>query len=107
MKIKTFRLILIFSLLTLSFYTKASDTLEIRSHNNVRLNWYGDFYTKTKFPDANDQFKQILLKFTIGCPSIGCSDWDYTTKVFARRQIGTDTVSVLKPKYKIFSAGFG
>ena len=26
-------------------------------------------------------YRKILLKYTLGCPSGGCSDWDYTTKI--------------------------
>lgn len=82
-------------------YSAASDTTIIRSHNGTHLNWYGNFFTKTKFPEIDSNYKQILLKFTIGCPSGGCSDWDYTTKVFARRKIGIDTVIVKTPNYKL------
>jgi hypothetical protein len=47
-----------------------------------------------------------MMKYTIGCPTNGCSDWDYTTKVFARRKIGIDTVILQKPKYKLGNLAF-
>lgn len=86
------KLLVLFSFFYVSIYTVlAQDTVHIRSHNETHMNWYGDFYTKTKFPPVDSSFKKIILKYTIGCPSNGCSDWDYTTKVFARRPIGIDT----------------
>lgn len=76
-----------------SLLAKAADTLHVRSHNETHLNWYGNFYQKAKFPEANISIKNIKLKLTIGCPTNGCSDWDYTVKVFARRVIGVDTAN--------------
>ena len=86
-------LIFLICLSTNTFLANAQDTTHVRSHNATHLNWYGDFITKTKFPSADTSYKKILLKFTIGCPSIGCSDWDYTVKVYARRPIGVDTAN--------------
>ena len=101
---------LLFALLIVVFqkfsFSAAGDTTIIRSHNGTHLNWYGNFFTKTKFPEIDSNYKQILLKFTIGCPSGGCSDWDYTTKVFARRKIGIDTVIVKTPNYKLGAQNF-
>jgi hypothetical protein len=84
-------LILLICLSTNAFFVNAQDTTHVRSHNGTHLNWYGDFVTKTRFPAADTSYKKILLKFTIGCPTNGCSDWDYTVKVYARRPIGVDT----------------
>ncbi len=86
-------LILLICLTTTSLVAQAGDTLHVRSHNETHLNWYGNFYQKAKFPDANISIKNIKLKLTIGCPTNGCSDWDYTVKVFARRPIGVDTAN--------------
>lgn len=85
--------ILLICLTTTSLVVQAGDTLHVRSHNETHLNWYGNFYQKAKFPDANISIKNIKLKLTIGCPTNGCSDWDYTVKVFARRPIGIDTAN--------------
>lgn len=86
-------LIFLICLSSNAFLVSAQDTTHVRSHDATHLNWYGDFITKTKFPSADTSYKKILLKFTIGCPSIGCSDWDYTVKVYARRPIGVDTAN--------------
>lgn len=104
------RKFLLFVILTLAIHnislSAASDTLLIRSHDNTHLNWYGNFYTKTKFPSADSSYKQILMKYTIGCPTKGCSEWDYTTKVFARRKTGIDTVVTNYPKYRLNTQNF-
>lgn len=86
-------LIILICLSANTFLANAQDTTHVQSHNGTHLNWYGDFITKTKFPSTDSSYKKILLKFTIGCPSIGCSDWDYTVKVYARRPIGVDTAN--------------
>ncbi|MCF8284787.1 MAG: hypothetical protein K9I48_07405, partial [Sphingobacteriales bacterium] len=91
-------LILLICLSANAFQANAQDTTHVRSHNATHLNWYGDFITKTKFPSADTSYKKILLKFTIGCPTNGCSDWDYTVKVYARRPIGVDTAG--QPVYE-------
>jgi hypothetical protein len=91
-------LILLICLSANAFLANAQDTTHLRSHNATHLNWYGDFITKTKFPSADTSYKKILLKFTIGCPTNGCSDWDYTVKVYARRPIGVDTAG--QPVYE-------
>ena len=70
-----------------SLISTAGDTLHVRSHNETHLNWYGNFYQKAKFPSADIAVKNIKMKLTLGCPTNGCSDWDYTVKIFARRKI--------------------
>jgi Peptide-N-glycosidase F, C terminal/Secretion system C-terminal sorting domain len=81
-----------------SLFASAGDTLHVRSHNETHLNWYGDFYQRAKFPSPDISIKKIKMKLTLGCPTNGCSDWDYTVKIFARRQIGVDTAN--KPVYE-------
>lgn len=91
-------LILFICLQINSLVSFAQDTTHVRSHNETHLNWYGDFYQKAKFPSSDLKFKKIMLKLTIGCPTNGCSDWDYTVKVFARRKTGVDTAN--QPVYE-------
>lgn len=81
-----------------SLVLKAQDVVHVRSHNATHLNWYGNFYQKAKFPSADTAVKKITMKLTLGCPTNGCSDWDYTVKIFARRVIGVDTAN--KPVYE-------
>ena len=64
-----------------------SDTLIIQSHHQVDLTWYGDYDKEVVFPSENS-FEKVLMDFTMGCASGGCSDWDYTVSVFLMRPTG-------------------
>lgn len=64
------------------------DTLRVRAHNATHMNWYGNFDRKAGFPTGTQTYQKILLRYTMGCPSSGCSEWDYTTRVFVMRPTG-------------------
>ncbi len=92
--------VLFFLVFTQTLY--ASDTLNIRAHNKTHMNWYGNYDVRTEFPPADSSFKKITLKYTLGCPSAGCSDWDYTTRVFVRRPTNeTDTLVQYYPNFMV------
>lgn len=57
------------------------DTTIVSAHQQRDLTWYGSYKDWAVFPDANHSYHQILLEYTMGCASGGCSDWDYTTIV--------------------------
>lgn len=57
------------------------DTTSIRVHDNVSMVWYENYDQQTTFPNSGESWGRILLHYTMGCPSSGCSDWDYTTKI--------------------------
>lgn len=69
-------------LMSLSLVSSAAegDTTRIESHQATHWNWYGNFYDTVQFPDTGS-YRKILMYYTIGCPSIGCSGWDYTTQI--------------------------
>ena len=73
-----------------------NDTVKIKSHHQVDLTWYGDYDEKVLFP-SEKSFEKILMDFTMGCASGGCSDWDYTVSVFLMNPTGSfdSTVTVL------------
>ncbi len=64
------------------------DTIKIKSHDEVHMNWNGNYDRKAKFPDASKKFNKILMHYTLGCPTKGCSEWDYTTQIFLRQPTG-------------------
>lgn len=70
-------------------FANNGDTTTVRSHNVSHWNWYGSFDNWAVFPDTSYDFRKITLKYKLGCPSIGCSDWDYTTQIFVLRHTGT------------------
>lgn len=93
-------------LLLLSVFTNTrssaavGDTVVVQAHLNVHLNNYGDFDVAALFPPDTFHCGKILMKYTLGCPSTGCSPWDYTTQVFARINTGNiDSTSVNYPSF--------
>lgn len=64
------------------------DTIKVKSHDKVHMNWNGNFDRTAKFPDASKKFNKILMHYTLGCPTKGCSEWDYTTQIFLRKPTG-------------------
>lgn len=79
---------LLLSVSLLAVQATPGDTVRVRAHDNTHLNWYGDFDSRAGFPSNATSYQKILLHYTIGCPSSGCSEWDYTTRVFALRPTG-------------------
>jgi hypothetical protein len=81
-------LALCFVLSSLGLSANTGDTTAIRTHNAVHMNWYGSYDKWAQFPGDTASFRKITLWYTLGCPSGGCSDWDYTTRVFVRHRTG-------------------
>lgn len=57
------------------------DTTLVQAHQSRDLTWYGSYKDWAVFPDSSHSWHQIVLEYTMGCASGGCSDWDYTTLV--------------------------
>ncbi|MGB0977744.1 MAG: peptide-N-glycosidase F-related protein [Croceimicrobium sp.] len=57
------------------------DTTLVSAHQQRDLTWYGSYKDWAVFPSQTNNWHQIILKYTMGCASGGCSDWDYTTVV--------------------------
>ncbi len=84
--------ILVFALmmLTSSFtYAGPGDTTTVRAHDNAHMSWWGSYDAWGVFPSAGTTYRRINLDLTLGCPSNGCSDWDYTVQLEALRPTGT------------------
>jgi len=80
------------------------DTLTtIRSHNNVHMNWFGYFDRWAQFPaSTSGPFYRVFLEYTLGCPTTGCSEWDYTTQVFLKHNTGqSDSTLQQAPRFTI------
>jgi hypothetical protein len=79
------------------------DTLHVQSHQDVHMSWYGNYDRWGQFPSAGQgPFYKVLMDYTLGCPSSGCSEWDYTTQIFLRRRTGTlDSNQVQNPYVKV------
>src|SRR5579862_1206416 len=69
--------------LTVRSAAAGEDTIVIVSHNAVHMNYYGNFDAWAVFPDTTHHYRKIILQYILGCPTGGCSAWDYTTQVYA------------------------
>lgn len=63
-----------------------NDTLTVRSHDHVDLTWYEGYDATVNFPTG--RYEKILMDFTMGCATGGCSHWDYTVSVFVMTPTG-------------------
>lgn len=78
------------------------DTTLVKVHNRTHLNWNGNFDKWGYFNNQNKSFQRVWLKYTIGCPDKGCSEWDYTTRVIARKRTGIiDSTLKQAPFFKV------
>ena len=76
---------LVFALMLLAAsYVQAqkADTIHVLSHKATHLGGHGDYYGWGVFPPDTNSYRKVFLNFTIGCPSSGCSQWDYTVRIY-------------------------
>ena len=66
------------------------DTTRVQSHQNTHWDWNGNWYDTTQFP-ATGEYRRILMYYTLGCPGVGCSEWDYTTKIEIGDEVNDST----------------
>lgn len=59
------------------------DTTVVNVHNATHMSWYGNYDAWGVFPPVGTSWRKILMHYKLSCPSTGCSDWDYTTQIFA------------------------
>lgn len=81
MKNQDLFLCLIFILTASPSFAASGDIVNINAHSGTQLTWYGAYSEETKFPDKSKEYQQILMDFTLGCSTGGCSHWDYTVQV--------------------------
>lgn len=60
------------------------DTIHVMAQNKVHMNWYGAFNDTAVFPPDTNSYRKVLLNFTLGCPTGGCSAWDYTVDIYLK-----------------------
>tara|TARA_B100000927_G_scaffold274544_1_gene253845 strand:- start:1283 stop:3502 length:2220 start_codon:yes stop_codon:yes gene_type:complete len=94
--------VLFFLALFLSLYTYAEDTTFVRAHDNVDMTWYGHYKQWGVFPDGTEEYRKIMLHYTMGCASTGCSGWDYTTHITLRHRTGEyDSTLTTTPNFTV------
>ncbi len=57
------------------------DTTRVLAHQNTDLTWYKSYKDWAVFPASSGNWHEITMRYTMGCASGGCSDWDYSTLV--------------------------
>lgn len=96
------RLFCILLLSAISLTSFAEDTTMIRVHDQVDMTWNGHYKNWGVFPDGNDTYRKVMLHYTMGCASTGCSGWDYTTHILLRHRTGMyDSTQVLAPSFTV------
>lgn len=75
------------------------DTTIVSTHNEAHWNWYGARDSLVTF-DSEKTYQKIILRYTLGCPTSGCSEWDYTTAIYAMKQMDMDSAG--NPIYERF-----
>ncbi|MDQ3109553.1 MAG: T9SS type A sorting domain-containing protein [Bacteroidota bacterium] len=99
-KIKTLLCICTIFFFAMPSAANNGDTTIVQSHSAAHWSWYGSIDNWAVFPDTSYHFRKITLKYKLGCPTGGCSDWDYTTQIFVRRHTGTyDSTSAQLPYF--------
>jgi hypothetical protein len=61
---------------------QSADTIHVISQNKVHMGGYGSYNAWAVFPPDTNSYRKVLLNFTLGCPSGGCSAWDYTVDIY-------------------------
>jgi hypothetical protein len=86
---KAFLLIFLFAFsLMPKAYSAPGDTTIVQVHNATDMTWYGAYDAWGVFPAAGTTYEQVIMVYTMGCASTGCSDWDYTTSILLRDYLG-------------------
>lgn len=94
MRNKSLFLLLLTFTLTSFLHAEPGDTTVVKSHGHVNMTWNGAYDQWAKFPTGDTEYSKILMKYTLGCASGGCSDWDYDVNVYIRNRPGYKDSSI-------------
>lgn len=75
-------------LLTLSAVAGPGDSTVIRAMDHMDMTWNQAYYDTAALPSGTTTYNRILMLYTMGCASGGCSDWDYTTSIRVDQKTG-------------------
>ena len=83
-------------------YAAVGDTIAVQAHVNIRMTAHGNYDAWAVFPSDTFHFSKILMNYNLGCGTIGCAAYDYTTQVFARRPSGVfDSTLTQYPSFTV------
>ena len=63
------------------------DTTEVIIIEDGLWDWYGNIYGTGVFP-TDKNYRKVTFRYVLGCPTGGCSDWDYSTSIYLRHNTG-------------------
>ncbi len=86
----------LFCLFAISVIAAPGDTTWVTAHNKTDMVWWNNYKDTASFPDGSKKYHKILMYYTMGCASGGCSDWDYTTRVYILNATGAMDSTVSK-----------
>ncbi len=74
-------------LFSIAFMAKAEvgDTTLVSAHTRVNMVWNEGYEELVSFPTDGKKYRKIMMYFKLGCASSGCSDWDYTVRIDAKK----------------------
>ncbi|MBL4624129.1 MAG: hypothetical protein JKY42_03175, partial [Flavobacteriales bacterium] len=75
--------------------------------NESHLDWYGRKDQQVVFPNNGTSYQRIMMYATIGCPTGGCSAWDYTTKMEVRHNTGEiDSTEIFLNSFQVDGSNY-
>lgn len=96
------RFLFLFSISCLIAKADSGDTTFVQVHNNVDMVWYEHYKEWGEFPTGELSYRKVLMHFTMGCASSGCSGWDYDVHILLRNRTGKiDSNLILAPSFKL------
>ena len=100
---KNIALLLLLASLSFTSVAADGDTVRVTAHDARDITWYGSYDDWGVFPPAGQQFRKVLMHFTLGCASTGCSDWDYTVQIDLRHRTGAlDSTVQQAPNFTVY-----
>ena len=82
------RLLFLLCLSSLIATAENGDTTYVQVHDNTDMTWYGHYKDWGEFPSGDESYRKVLMHFTMGCASTGCSGWDYDVHILMRNRTG-------------------
>ncbi|MCF8257758.1 MAG: T9SS type A sorting domain-containing protein [Flavobacteriales bacterium] len=90
---------------TMQVLAADGDTTTVRAHDGRDIGWWGAYDDWGVFPPSGNSYRKVLLHFTMGCASTGCSDWDYTVQIDLRHRTGAlDSTLQQAPSFTVNGA---
>ncbi len=83
-------------------YGKAGDTTRVIVMDKYYWTGYGSQDVRVQCPPIGISYRKVLLRYRLTCPTGGCGEWDYTTRVILRHRNGElDSALTDAPSFRI------